>query len=83
MGPYLGATIALCVAAFMLGAEKTTLGRIVSYVEVVFAIIAFGPQKWWDPAFPKIWPALLLAQVAIVGVIWSCWRAKLDSGMNR
>ncbi len=75
MGPFLASSIALCVAALMLGAQRSSAGRIVSWVTIAIALIAFGPQKFFDPAFPKIWPALLLAQAAIAVLAWSCWRA--------
>lgn len=75
MGPFLASSIALCVAALMLGAQRSSAGRIVSWVAIAIALVAFGPHKWFDPAVAKIWPALLLGQAAIVGLGWSCWRA--------
>lgn len=75
MGPFLGANIALAAAASMLGAQRTSAGRLGCILVILFALLTFGPQKWLDPAFPSIWPAVLIAQVAIVTVALTCFRA--------
>ena len=72
MGPFLSASIALAAAALMLGAQRTGAGRFMCALVVLFALLTFGPQKWLDPAFPKIWPAVVLAQMAIVTLAYTC-----------
>lgn len=64
LGPFLGASIAVAVAAIMLGATSTRLGTAGSVLAAVFALVSFGPQKWIDPAIGQIWPAVLAGEVA-------------------
>ena len=74
LGPFLGAAIALPVAALVLGAARTREGRAASGVAALFALVSFGPQKWFDPAFAQIWPAVVLAQISIVALGWALYR---------
>lgn len=69
LGPFLGASLALAVAGLLLGGAATPAGRIASALAAVAALISFGPQKWFDPALPEIWPTLLLGQAAAVLVL--------------
>ncbi|MCB1419488.1 MAG: hypothetical protein KDJ74_11000 [Notoacmeibacter sp.] len=64
MGPFLGASLALCAAAIMAGAEQGRAGKVLSGLAVLAALISFGPQKYFDAAFPQIWPAVVTAQLA-------------------
>ena len=75
LGPFLGASISLALAGLMLGSARTVTSRAVSLAAVLFALISFGPQKWLDPAFPKIWPAVIVGQLAAMSILWACWRA--------
>ena len=34
----------------------------------LMAMLSFGPQKYLDPQFPLIWPAVLTAQIAVIAV---------------
>ena len=34
------------------------------------AAVSFGPHKLFDPAFARIWPAVLLAQAAVVVIAY-------------
>jgi hypothetical protein len=75
LGPFLGASLATVIAAFFLGATETRSGRFVSMIAAVLGLISFGPQKWFDPAFNEIWPAVLLGQLAVVAIALSCLTA--------
>ena len=35
----------------------------------LLAAVSYGPQKWFDPAFGGIWPAVIVAQAAIVVLV--------------
>ncbi|GAB1581901.1 hypothetical protein [Phyllobacterium phragmitis] len=65
LGPFLGASIAIAAAAMVLGATATRQGAIASLLTATLALVSFGPQKWSDPAIGEIWPAVLVAQVAV------------------
>lgn len=65
LAPFLSASIALAVAGLL------APGRWLSLAACVTALISFGPQKWFDAAFPQIWPAVILAQMAVAMVAFS------------
>lgn len=81
LGPFLGASIAVAVAAFQLGDATTRAGRVASLLAGALALLSFGPQKWFDPAFGGIWPAVVLAQLAIIALVLACFGAIRDGGI--
>ncbi|MGB0507368.1 MAG: hypothetical protein ACPGGK_14335 [Pikeienuella sp.] len=68
LGPWLGAAVAICCAA----AWSVTQGggRALSALAAIMATLSYGPQKYFDAAFPEIWPAVLTAQGAIICILW-------------
>ncbi len=74
LGPFLGASIAIAVAALVLDAA-TVAGVIAALLAAVLALVSFGPQKWIDPAIGQIWPAVLLAEIAVIVVAVSVFRS--------
>ncbi len=69
MAPFLGVSIAMAVAALMLGGVNSTHGRIASISAGALALLSFGPQKWIDPMIGRIWPAVLLGQLAVAVIV--------------
>lgn len=69
LGPWLGAAIAICCAAIW--ATLQGGGRSLSLIAAVMALLSYGPQKYFDPAFAEIWPAVLTAQGAVVCILWA------------
>ena len=63
MAPLLGAALSLCSAGFMLADHPRASGPL-SALATLAALVSFGPQKYVDPAFPMIWPAVITAQAA-------------------
>jgi len=68
MGPFLGASLALVVAAWIFRKVDSLTGRVFLAMAAIMALVSYGPQKWTDPAIGEIWPAVLVAEVAIVVV---------------
>lgn len=69
LGPFLGVAVAIAVAACMLTRESlSTPAKYIAILAAVLALVSFGPQKYIDPAFDRIWPAVITAQLAIVVV---------------
>lgn len=62
IGPFLGASLSAAVAALILGPSPA--GRVLAGTAAMAALVSFGPQKYLDPQFPLIWPAVLSGQVA-------------------
>lgn len=71
LAPFLGASLAIGAAALWL--SRRGADGWMSLVFAATALVSFGPQKYFDPAFSRIWPAVLLAQAAVV-VIGLTWR---------
>lgn len=69
MGPFLGAAIALAFCSILVGSEHTKPGLILALGATIAALISFGPQKWFDPLFHQIWPAVIGAQVCAAVII--------------
>lgn len=72
LGPFLGASLAIGVAAFHLVQNGARFGWALAILFAVTALISFGPQKYFDPAFSRIWPAVITAQVAVVVIAAWC-----------
>lgn len=64
IGPFLGAALSAAVAALVLGPDRGRAGPTLAGLAAVAALVSFGPQKYLDPQFPLIWPAVLAGQVA-------------------
>lgn len=78
MAPFLGVALSIATAAILLKAEQSKVGMLFCGLAIIAALISFGPQKYIDPAFPQIWPAVIAAQLAIATIIWRMmghWRA--------
>lgn len=69
LGPFLAASLSIGVAALTLMLCNMRLAMLVALLFALTALIPYGPQKYVDPAFPKIWPAVILAQIAIAVIV--------------
>ncbi len=75
LGPFLAASISLATAAIVLGPVNNRTGKIITLCAAATAMLSFGPQKWFDTAFPQIWPAVILAQLCALTIVIELWRA--------
>ncbi len=75
MGPFLGSSISIAIAALVLGATNSRGGTLLSAFAAILALISYGPQKWFDAAIPEIWPAVLSGQVAAIAIFWFAYRS--------
>ena len=74
LAPFLGASLAIGAAALCIGRGNTRAAVVLGIVFAVTALVSFGPQKYIDPAFSRIWPAVLTAQCAIAVIAVSSIR---------
>ncbi len=66
LAPFLGASLAIGAGALWLARRGSD-----TWLALVFAatvLVSFGPHKYFDPAFSRIWPAVLLAQIAVLAI---------------
>lgn len=68
MAPFIAMAVSVALAAMIIGGARKA-GKALAVLAALAAAISFGPQKYFDPAFPLIWPAVLCGQVAIVAII--------------
>lgn len=71
IAPLISAVLSACVASLALG-SATPAGRAMHLLAAALSLVSFGPQKYADPQFPLIWPAVLTAQVAIIAIAVNC-----------
>jgi membrane-bound ClpP family serine protease len=70
MTPFLAASIAICIAGILLSQQELTLpSKAVILLAALLGLLSYGPQKYFDPVFPLVWPAVMTAQLAIVAMI--------------
>ncbi|MEM8687943.1 MAG: hypothetical protein AAGF81_11475 [Pseudomonadota bacterium] len=68
LAPFLGASLALGAAALWQIHAKSGLWLALAFAAT--ALVSYGPQKYFDPTFASIWPAVMLAQAAIIAVLY-------------
>ena len=68
IAPFLAVALATAAAALIVGPVASRPGKALSLLAALMAMLSFGPQKYLDPQFPLIWPAVLTAQIAVIAV---------------
>lgn len=68
MAPFLAVALGTAAAALIVSPLASRTGRALSLLAAAMALLSFGPQKYLDPQFPLIWPAVLTAQIAVIAV---------------
>jgi len=72
LGPFLGTSLALGAAAFHLLCRGARIGGVIAVLFALTALVSFGPQKYFVPEFDRIWPAVIVAQAAVIVILaWS------------
>jgi len=69
IGPLIGVSVGVALMAILIDPAKDRVARILSVVAVALALISYGPQKYIDPQFPLIWPAVIAAQMASLAIL--------------
>lgn len=70
LGPFLAASLAIGAAAYCLVVSGIRFAMAIALLFALTALVSYGPQKYVDPAFPEIWSAVIVAQVAIAVILW-------------
>lgn len=66
---FLGVALSVAAAALILGAGSSGAGRGLGLIAALLALLSFGPQKYFDPQFALIWPAVIAGQLASLVLI--------------
>ncbi|MBO6902657.1 MAG: hypothetical protein JJ864_15045 [Rhizobiaceae bacterium] len=69
LGPFLGGSLSIALAALVLDGSRSRGGMICSFLAAATALVSFGPHKWLDAAIGEIWPAVLVAQIAVAVLV--------------
>ncbi len=75
IAPFLGASVSIAISAMVLQPLATTMGRSLSLLAALMALISFGPQKYFDAQFSLIWPAVVMGQFAAAVIFVRIFRA--------
>ncbi|MCG7493977.1 hypothetical protein [Thalassobius sp. Cn5-15] len=76
MAPTLGASLCAAFAALVMRGEGIA-GKLLIIIACLLAAISYGPQKYFDPAFSLVWPAVITAQLAIVALLGALVQEKV------
>lgn len=74
IGPFIGASLSAATAALLLGPCSTRAGRGFGFMAAALALVSFGPQKYFDPQFATIWPAVASGQIACAVLVWASYK---------
>lgn len=74
IAPFLSVSIGTALAAIILASHRA--GSILSLLASALALVSFGPQKYFDAAFPMIWPAVIAAQISVAFLIAQALQAR-------
>jgi hypothetical protein len=74
IAPFIGAALSVTIAAIIIGPMQGPAGRGLSVLAVILALVSFGPQKYLDAQIAQIWPAVVLAQLAVLFVLVRIFR---------
>ncbi|QGY00038.1 hypothetical protein EI983_17895 [Roseovarius faecimaris] len=69
MPPFLAVSIGTALCAMRL--TGTRMGNILAGLAALFALLSFGPQKYFDPAFPEIWIAVIASQLSVLAILYA------------
>lgn len=69
MPPFLAVSIGTALCAMRLVGSRA--GDVIAALAAFFALLSFGPQKYFDPAFPEIWIAVIASQISILAIIYA------------
>ena len=58
--------MSVALSAIVVQPLTNIAGRSLSFLAALMALVSFGPQKYFDVQFGLIWPAVILAQLAVL-----------------
>ncbi|TMV10106.1 hypothetical protein FGK63_03315 [Ruegeria sediminis] len=83
IAPFLGASVSIALSAMIVQPLTNTVGRGLSMMAALMALVSFGPQKYLDAQFALIWPAVVLGQFAAFAIFVRALQASRHAGETR
>lgn len=74
MAPFLAVSIGTALCAMQLAVYRS--GRVLAALAALMALLSFGPQKYFDPAFSEIWIAVIASQLAVLSIAYALFLAR-------
>ncbi|WP_424981231.1 hypothetical protein [Maritalea sp. S77] len=71
IGPFLSVSLSAAAGALIIGPLNGRWGRILGLLAAVLAMVSFGPQKYIDPQFPLVWPAVVFGQLCAGYIVFA------------
>ena len=65
----IAASLSAAVAGLIFKGEGIS-GKLLVLAACLLAALSYGPQKYVDPAFAQVWPAVAAAQIAMIALIY-------------
>ena len=73
IGPFLGASLAMATSSIIMAPAGRT-GASLAVLSAIFALLSFGPHKYFDAQFALIWPAVVGGQIAAIVIFYQAMR---------
>ncbi len=73
IAPFLGVSLAVAVSSIVMNPASRT-GVSLAVTSAIFALLSFGPHKYFDAQFPLIWPAVIGGQIAALVIFYQAMR---------
>ncbi len=70
MAPFVAVSISVALAAMIVGPLGTRVGRGLSVLAMLCALVSFGPHKFLDAQIGLTWPAVAVSQIAVAAIVW-------------
>ncbi|MGI9350024.1 MAG: hypothetical protein ACR2O3_00560 [Rhizobiaceae bacterium] len=78
IAPFLAVSLSAAASAIVFRVTATNTGRVFCVLAALLALLSFGPQKYLDPQLGLIWPAVVVAQLAAIVLIYKAFRPHLS-----
>lgn len=82
IAPFIGASLSVALSALVVQPLTNIVGRCLSLLAALMALVSFGPQKYLDVQFGLIWPAVILGQLAALVIIAEVLKARRQKSVS-
>ena len=69
IAPFLAVSLATAASSIIMNPATKTGGWLAVF-SAIFALLSFGPHKFFDAQFPLIWPAVICGQISALLIFY-------------